>query len=361
MPEITLHDVYTYNDFDRIFWETHLESWVPRRIIDAHLHVVNPAYQIETVTEEMKREMWVKEMAIDQDAETAERCQSILYPNRELCNICFGNPSLGWEIEGGNADVQREAHRRGWRSLAVVRPSWVAEQVSSLLDQPGTIGVKPYYQLIGYNRLTRDQYLEASIFDYLPHHQLEMLNERGAWVTLHVPRAERLGDPKNIAEVKELRRRYPHVTLVIAHLGRSYTLPHAKEGLPPLTDDPGIYFDISAVMNPEVLFLAMNLLGHQRILYGTDNPVFYLRGREQWEGRLYIIRTNYPYYFNKVREAPEIEANYTIYTYEALKAIKGAADRMGYVPGEIDAMMYGNARRLIEKVEKSLRDTGKSE
>ena len=61
------------------------------------------------------------------------------------------------------------------------------------LDQPDVLGVKVYYALIGQDPMTRDKYLEASIFDFLPHHQLEVLNERGAWVTLHVPRAGRLG------------------------------------------------------------------------------------------------------------------------------------------------------------------------
>jgi len=61
MPEMPLHHVYTYNDVDRAFWAEHLESWVPKRIIDAHIHVNNPKFQIETVTEEMLKSSWVVE------------------------------------------------------------------------------------------------------------------------------------------------------------------------------------------------------------------------------------------------------------------------------------------------------------
>ena len=101
-----------------------------------------------------------------------------------------------------------------------------------MLDAPGVIGVKPYYALISRNRETRDAHLEASIFDFLPHHILEVVNDRHAWVTLHVPKAARLGHPDNIREMREIRRRYPESSLVIAHLGRCYTEPHALEALP---------------------------------------------------------------------------------------------------------------------------------
>ena len=57
----------------------------------------------------------------------------------------------------------------------------------------GVLGVKVYYALIGHDPATRDKYLEASIFDFLPPHQLDVLDQYGAWVTLHVPKAERLG------------------------------------------------------------------------------------------------------------------------------------------------------------------------
>ena len=105
-------------------------------------------------------------------------------------------------------------------SLAVTRPQWSAERLAQELDRPRVLGVKPYYSLIGHDPTSRDKYLEVSIFDFLPHHQLEVLNERRAWVTLHVPKADRLGHPRNIAEIREIRRRYPRVILVIAHLGR---------------------------------------------------------------------------------------------------------------------------------------------
>lgn len=353
MDPVSLHDVHTYTEVDRRFWEDHLEGWVPRRVIDAHVHVVDPIYQIETVTEEIKRSYWVMELLQMQTAAAAERCYHLLYPHREVSCLCFAFPSLGWEIDGANAYVQRETVARGWTSLAVTRPTWVAEQLTWWLDQPGVIGVKPYYAMFGYDPSGRDLFLESSIFAFLPHHQLEVLNERAAWITLHVPRAGRLGDPDNLREIAELRRRYPHVKLVIAHYGRCYTLPHAEEAFPAMADDPDIYFDTSAVLNPDVHTLALQTFGPRRILYGTDNPIFYLRGRREWRGRTYINHTSQPYHFNADREAPEVEATYTLYMYEALRAIKVACERCALGREEIEAIFAGNAERLGVRAEKT--------
>ena len=347
MNEQPLHHVHTYNDLDRAFWAEHLEDWVPQRIIDGHVHIVHPRFQIETITDEMRRDYWVNELTEMQDAETAKHCYKTVYPGRDVQCLAFAFPGLGWEIEGANQYVSEEMAAQKNHALVVVRPSWVAEQVAWLLDQPAVIGVKPYYTLIGFDNTTRDRYIEASIFDYLPHHQLEVLDDRGAWVTLHVPKADRLAHPDNIREVREIRKRYPKIKLVIAHLGRSYTLPHAQEGLLPLAEDPGLYFDNSAVLNPDVHRYALELLGPDRIIYGTDNPIFYMRGRRQWEGRSYINRCSYPFHFNKDREAPEIEANYTLYMYEALKALKTACNDLGLGRDAVEKIFYKNAAQLF--------------
>jgi predicted TIM-barrel fold metal-dependent hydrolase len=152
-----------------------------------------------------------------------------------------------------------------------------------------------------------------------------------------------------LREVREIRRRYPDVVLVIAHLGRCYTEAHALEALPVLADDPGIYFDTSAVLNPASHRVALQHLGPSRILYGTDNPIFYMRGRRQYRDRTYINRTSHPFHFNQHREAPEIEARYTLYMYEDLRAIRQASDELGITdPRSIEAIFHDNAARLIE-------------
>lgn len=345
-----LHHVFDYTDVDRAFWGEHLEGWMPPRIIDAHAHVAEAGLRRETPTEAQRRSFWVAEVMEPQSAESMARCYGIVYPRREVSLVCFGSPDLSYDTDGNNAYVSREVVARGWHGLAVCKPEWSAKEAERELNRPGIIGFKPYYAMLGRSEATRDTHIEASIFKFLPHHQLEVLDDRGAWLTLHVPRADRLGHPENIREIKEIRRRYPRIVLVIAHLGRSYTEPHAQEAIPQLADDPGLFWDNCAVLNPAVHRIAFKCLGWERILYGTDSPVFYMRGRRQWKGRQYINRTSYPFFFNKEREAPEIEAGYTLYLYEALRAIKEVSAEFGYGRREMNGIFHDNARELIDAV-----------
>ena len=355
MKPIPLHHVWQYTGVDRAFWQEHLEAWVPAKIFDAHTHVNEPRFCLEAMTAEKRRQYWVNEVLEPIGAADAQRCHAVVFPGREVSCLVFGLPLMEYDIEGSNAALQEECLRRGWHRLAVVRPQWPAERVAAELDLPNTLGVKVYYSLIGNDPATRDKWLEASIVDFLPHHQLEVLNDRRAWVTLHVPKAARLGHPDNIAEIRQIRRQYPHIVLVIAHLGRNYMLPHAEQSLPQLADDDGLYFDVSAVLNPEVLSFALRTLGPSRLLYGTDNPIFYMRGRRQWQGTTYVNRTSHPFYFNRDREPPEIEAGYTLYMYEALRAIRQASETAGLRPAQVEAIFHGNARRLIDAISKTVR------
>jgi predicted TIM-barrel fold metal-dependent hydrolase len=347
MDPVPLHFVWQYTDVDRAFWEEHLQPWLPSKIFDAHTHINEPQFRLEEPTEQMRRQYWVNELDAPIGAAEAQRCYRIVFPNREFCCLAFGHPSLDYDIERSNAALEVECAKRGWYCLSVVRPQWPAERIAAELGRPNVLGVKVYYGLISHDPTTRDKHLEASIFDFVPQHQLEVLNQRHAWLTLHVPKADRLGHPQNIAEIRQLRRRYPNVILVIAHLGRSYTLPHAEESLPQLADDEGLYFDNSAVLNPDVHRFALKTLGPRRILYGTDNPIFYMRGRRQWQGRTYHNRTNYPFYFNRDREPPEVEAKYTVYMYEALRALRQACEDLNLDRSDVEAIFHGNAERLI--------------
>ena len=131
-------------------------------------------------------------------------------------------------------------------------------------------------------------------------------------------------------------------------MGRCYTEPHALEALPQFADDPGLFFDSSAVLNPACHRVALQHLGPRRVLYGSDNPVMYMRGRRQYRERAYINRTSYPFHFNHDREPPGVEAAYTLFMYEDLRAIKQACNELGIVAREeIEMIFHTNAARLI--------------
>jgi hypothetical protein len=352
MSPIPLYSHWDYREVDRLFFEDHLADWLPPRIVDAHTHVMDPRFRQVPMTEAMRRQYWVNEVLEPIDAENADHCLRTVFPGREISCVAFGFPDLDFDIDAGNEWLRTECLRRGWHHLTVLLPQSRPEAVAAALDRPGTIGLKPYYALIGASRETRDAYLEASIFDFLPHPILEVANDRGAWITLHVPKAARLGHPDNLREIREIRRRYPNIILVIAHLGRCYTEPHAREALPALAEDPGILVDTSAVLNPVSHRVALQCLGPKRVLYGSDNPILYMRGRRQYRDRSYINRTSHPFHFNREREPAEIEATYTLYMYEDLRALRQACTDLGLTDAtSAQDILHDNAARLIATIE----------
>ena len=63
------------------------------------------------------------------------------------------------------------------------------------------------------------------------------------------------------------------------------------------------------------------------------------------------MNSSHPFHFNLHREPPEVEAGYTLYMYEDLRAIKQACEELGLTNRRhIEAIFHDNAARLIQSV-----------
>ncbi len=164
---------------------------------------------------------------------------------------------------------------------------------------------------------------------------------------LHLPRKGRFADADNIRELREIRQAFPSVTIILAHFGRSFCPSYLREGLAMLGNAEGFYFDTSAVTNPEVYDVAFTHLDTARILFGTDMPITFFRGRQEWTERDYSILTSDSFTWNKFRKPPEVEAEYTIYIYEEVREILDALDRNGLGEREKEGIFRENAPRAL--------------
>ena len=91
-------------------------------------------------------------------------------------------------------------------------------------------------------------------------------------------------------------------------------------------------------------------------MWGSDQPVFYMRGRRRWEGDRYINLTSGDYSWNTNREPPEVEATYTLMMYEAMRALKDVCRELDLPRPAVEAIFHRNAHRLIQKVLEAKRD-----
>jgi predicted TIM-barrel fold metal-dependent hydrolase len=203
----------------------------------------------------------------------------------------------GWEKN--NNYVSECSKKTGWPALYYSDPAESAEELEAHIRNGGFLGVKCYL-----NRTP--MYLpeaEIRVFDFFPKNHLEVLNRMGAIAMLHIPRHGRLKDPVNLAQILELKREFPRVRLVIAHIGRAYTaydvgdafdtldqVPDLKmicahlggwsvwtEAWRILAGRPNVWVDSCSslyALQPEAAADVIRHYGADRVFFGTDYPMW---------------------------------------------------------------------------------------
>ena len=347
----------TENERDLKIYEDELLPWLPDEIIDIHVHI-GLAEHVGPISPERFGANWAIEVGVQQSWEQLWTNYRMLFPGQKVRALTFGGVYREVDIEANNDYVLAGANSdyvphpplpslhpfpgeagSVW-ALMVTRPEWPAEEIEHGMEY-GFLGIKPYPDLAP----AMDS--EPGIFDFCPHSHLEVLNQFGGLMMLHLPRKARLADPDNISELIEISERYPSVKMIVAHIGRSFCLPTAQKGLPPLADSKSIYFDTSANLNADVFAYALDTVGPDRLLFGSDLPITLMRGVREHVGETYINYTNAPYSWNTNRKSPEEEASFTFYLYEELRALTAAVRRAGLDENAMRKIMHANSARLL--------------
>jgi len=331
---------------DTQVYDNELLPWLPPRIIDCHVHIALKEH-CGPIPPERVASNWAMEVGAEQSWEQLKECLQELFPRQQVSVLAFGVPFREINLELNNDYVLRGLSDSAnmAQGLFVTRPEWDASLVDLAMER-GFVGTKPYPDLAPRSSC------EPGLYDFVPEAQLEVLNSRSGILMLHLPRQGRLADLQNISELLRMHRAYPRVKIIVAHIGRSFCLPTAQNGLPHFVDCPGIYFDTSANLNPHVFSYALETIGPGRMLYGSDLPITLMRGVRECVGETYVNYTDEPYSWNVNRKSPEEEARYTYYLYEEIRALIEAVRRTGMGKDALERIMYGNAARLLRMEER---------
>lgn len=326
---------------DRVY-EDELCHRLPPRIVDCHVHVGLDEH-FGFISPERRKEIWAIEVGITQTWEQARQTYRALFPSQHVRVLAFGNV-----YREADTRLENDYVREGFMDpsnlaagLFISRPEWDAEEVEQAL-RSGFVGLKPYPDL------APQRSNEVSIYDFLPHAHLAVLEKHGGILMLHLPRAGRLADPNNLRELLEISERYPSVKVIVAHIGRSYGLPSAMKGLPHFVDVPNVYFDTAANLNAEVFQCALETIGPDRVVFGSDLPVTTMRGEREHHGDGYVNYTDGLYSWNTNRKTPAEEANYTYFIYQEVRALLKAIDRSGLGWEAVQKVFYSNSTGLLQ-------------
>lgn len=325
---------------DEEFYNTYIKDRLPCRIVDIHLHIT---------TEDIRRSAtpdttdWAAQCGSVMTIEDYEIYSNTFYPDKKLLINALPSVTKGVDIVMGNeyiAFLKRSGKAR--YGCMLTDPSWDAEYTERVLIEGNFDGFKPYPDFVSGKKGS-----DIGMFNFVSCGQYEILNKHKKAMVLHLPRPGRFPDDDNIKELLEIKEKYPDIKLIIAHCGRSYAVNVIKEAhrkLGSMLNE--FYYDIAAVLNPAVLRYMLDNVSHDRIMYGTDLPVFLWHGRRRWTDNDYFNLAREDFAWNTHSEGREAEAGYTFFLYEQLKNILDAADEYGGMP-LAQKIFYDNAVNYI--------------
>ena len=335
------------------FYQQEIAPMLPPKVFDFHTHTWSSA-NWKTVPWR-KRAKGGKYMVSTENYTPAQlvadgrRC----FPDREYHAVCFGYPVPVTDWERDTAYVAAAARRYptlhplvlGGPDLGISR-----ERYAQALDAGGFYGFKVFLNWLG------DNYGDKRVEEMVGPVERALANERRLIVLLHVPRSGRLADPVVQRGVRWLARECPEASIVLAHCGRCYLPAEMKAAIGSIRDLGNVTMDMSMVMDPVALQLALDVIGPERLLFATDFPVAAMRGRrvrvmDHWVD---VVLPGYP--ASAFRVAGEIHASFM--AWEICLAVRWAAELAGLKRREVQGMFWEHGWRLLRRVRRGSRAGG---
>ena len=172
---------------------------------------------------------------------------------------------------------------------------------------------------------------------------MELADEEGLAIVLHMVRSKAVSDDENIHWIHRYCRSYPNAKIILAHSARGFQPGHNLEGLPKLAALENLYFDCSANCEPLAHQVIIRLFGHLRLLYGSDFPVSYLRGRSLAAGDSFVwLNESSPVWGEKHERVKSVLAG-----LENLRSLKWACWSERLSDSQVEDIFWNNAAGLF--------------
>ncbi len=337
---------------DRRFYAENIESFLPDKIIDIHTHLWRQQDFPRLRPTPANSVSWPALVAADNPIEDLQETYRLMLPGKTVTPLIFANVPADGNLDAQNRYIQNSASQYNLPSLIFSDPAWSAEELEKRIISGGFIGAKSYLSLAP-STIPAE---EITIFDFFPHHQLQVHNRHGWVVMLHIPRSGRLRDTVNLSQLIQIENEYPNIKLIVAHVGRAYCNEDIGDAFNILTETKTINFDISANTNDYVFEQLLRCVGPKRVLFGSDMPILRMRMRRITRDGHYVNLVQKGLYGdvsndkNMAEVSGEEATNLTFFLYEEINAFRHAAHRTGLTRDEINDVFYGNAKRMIGEI-----------
>ena len=311
-----------------------LEEFLPDKIFDAHAHIYDNRNMPGSGSEDFYTPAsYRKDMAQILGNPSVIKLMAIPMPHKTM-----GDPSSD-TLAKTDAYILRQLEQDADTvGEVMVYPGETAEHLAARFVHPRLAGIKCYHTLI-----QRPDTFQADIAEFLPESAWEVAQEKKLAITLHMVRDKALSDPRNMAYIKTMTKRYPDAKLILAHAARSFAVWTGLESVTELAGYDNIWFDLAAICESPVTFQILKKVSKERCMWGTDYPLVMPKGK--------AFSLADSFYWLYQREIDHFTSNVPIHAWpiavENLMAARQACIMADLTQKEVEDLFYNNAARLF--------------
>lgn len=345
--------LFERTEYDKFIYESQLKDYLPKNMIDIHTHVYRD--QDRLVPRKIIR--WPALVAKDNPIEDLIETYKIMFPDKNVKALMFAGTQQDTESRKRmNEYVSLVSKQHDFPALYFSHPTQSADELERNIIAGGFLGIKSYLSFADPS-IPRS---EVRIFDFIPHHQLEKLDQMGAIVMCHIARDLRFKDPQNLADLKEIATKYKNLKFIVAHIGRAYIPSDMGNALEYLSDCTNLLYDFCANTSAENMEAALRSVGTKRLFFGSDLPILRMRMRRIERNGTYVNLVP-PKMYGDISFDPHMDEvseeegkNLTYFMYEEILAMKKATTNIGLGKDDVEDLFYNNAKELIDGVRKNI-------
>lgn len=290
-------------------------EWLPDDIIDCHAHCNLPEHAI-----------WIDDQAYRHmlstfpgfTLEESNAFQLLFHPEKKIRTLRFPKTFRGIDHRSANQYLLEQSSLEDRIALYGL-PDDIQYTIEAM-KHPRVSALKMYYSYFNPPA--------TEIYQFFPVEILEVAQELNIPIILHTPEVitECLG------QVLRLIRDFPKLRVSIAHLGLAYhVLPGLQEALEVFSKCENVLMDTSLIPSAEVTLMALQQLGINRVMYGSDAPLDLIRSKVYANPRLGLrLITGYQYHWVDADEHAQFKhlAEGLIHDHwQTLLAAKGAIEK----------------------------------
>ena len=343
-----------YCNGDKEIYMNEFLDFLPDRIFDNHIHLWDKKYIKDEISQSRQKQnpFLDAELIEGFTLEDFQTAAEKLFPGKTYTGLFFGLPLKEFDLQRSNEYISNVCKQENCYGLYMPEPS--LKEIPGDFFADRFIGFKPYPDLAEFKEPEDFSKLDIdiSIFDFVPQIVLEFSNQYGLILLIHLPRKGRLNDKRNIWELDKISEKYPDIKVVLAHAGRSYCFEDIRQSINEIKHMQNLYMDTAMVNDFLVNRLILDVLGPEKLLFGSDSGISLLKGKN--------IDINHKHYF--VTKKPKswslssatMTLDFTFFLYETVRAVKMAIEELKMDKTQVEKIFYSNSKKMIEDIEKRI-------